>query len=107
MLETNGMPSAWARLQHASLSSFGKAKQGSTWEDYASEEQSHQRSTENEFTATEGHGFEEGVVRVQSELQSAGDFDQNDDGYDLLPLPVPAPYSHCRKCGESYFSSTE
>lgn len=36
--------------------------------------------------------FEEGVMHVQDELESDPYLDQDDDnGYDLLPLPVPAP----------------
>lgn len=76
ILENSGMPSASARLQHASLPAFGATTRMAGWD-------------ENEATSTDkkSHGdpsnarellnFEDGVV--------------NDDGFDLLPLPVPAP----------------
>jgi len=97
MLETTGMPSASARLQHASLPSFGKTKKGNSWDDDSSPDQAQQASPEQqreEDSATvsvEGHGFEEGVIQVQSGLQSQEDIGRADDGYDMLPLPVPAP----------------
>jgi len=112
MLETTGMPSASARLQHASLPAFGKAKHGNSWDDDASEQQLRQStresSNDNESVnaATEGHGFEEGVIRVQSELQSEENFGQNDDGYDLLPLPVPAPERRILTVGNSHSAAS-
>ena len=92
MLETTGMPSASARLQHASLPSFGKTKHGSTWEDDSGGEQiENTPNDDNISTASTGQGFEEGVVQIQSELNSEVNIDPMDDSYDLLPLPVPAP----------------
>ena len=85
------MPSASARLQHASLPSFGKAKQGSTWEEESERHHVDQSHDDRSSTATTGQSFEEGVVRVESELNSEMNFEQSDDWYDLLPLPVPAP----------------
>lgn len=74
MLETTGLPAASAMLQHASLPTFGPAARMPDWD----ENDSSARDTASEATSQRGaSNFEEGVV--------------NDDGYDLLPLPVPAP----------------
>ena len=81
MLETTGMPSASARLQHASLPSFGGTGRG--WEEDVP-------IVEGVLPdeSTEANDFEEGVVNVDSALGSEV---LRQDGYDLLPLPVPAP----------------
>jgi hypothetical protein len=88
MLETTGLNSASARLQHASLPAFGN--QARSWDD---EEESQiattATSTLGACTAVE-ENFEEGVVSVESELLCDEDA-FGDDGYDLLPLPVLAP----------------
>ena len=91
MLETTGMPSASARLQHASLPAFGKAK-NAHW-DRDIPDQGQRAPAENESTTgtVESQGFEEGVIQVQSGLQSDADFENHDEAYDMLPLPVPAP----------------
>ncbi|KAL7575746.1 hypothetical protein ACA910_003078 [Epithemia clementina (nom. ined.)] len=106
MLETTGMPSASARLQHASLPLFGKTKQGSVWEDDSDGEQIDTTPDDNLSTATAGQYFEEGVVRVQSELNSQVNLDQSDDSYDLLPLPVPAPERRILTVGNAPTSAT-
>lgn len=107
MLETTGMPSASARLQHASLPSFGKAKHGTLWEDDAAGEQSRRVQTDKELVVdNEGQNFEDGVICVQSELKSEDQFDQKDDGYDLLPLPVPAPERRILTVGNSSSSTS-
>jgi hypothetical protein len=83
MLETTGMPSASARLQHASLPSFGSTSRG-RWDD---DVQVLVEGVADDETC-EVNDFEEGVVTVDSALGS--EVPQH-DGYDLLPLPVPAP----------------
>jgi len=93
MLETTGMQSASARLQHASLPSFGPSAR-SGWDDDEAGAQARETVLDEASTTTsarEGNNFEEGVVSVQSELVSQEELCGGDDGYDLLPLPVPAP----------------
>jgi hypothetical protein len=83
LLETTGLPSASARLQHASLPKFQKATRYSTWAD---DDGVVQESPFLESDCSIGEGiesFEHGVVQVESESDV--------DGYDLLPLPIPAP----------------
>lgn len=81
MLETTGMPSASARLQHASLPSFPASRQ---WHDMDNSPASRRPVVKAEVLSG---GFEDGVVQVSSGLASSAD----DEAYDLLPLPVPAP----------------
>ena len=80
MLETTGMQSASARLQHASLPALPSARNPG-WDDMDGPPDAREAppgtDAEGNSAAHEGSNFEEGVV--------------NDDGYDLLPLPVPAP----------------
>lgn len=89
MLETTGMNSASARLQHASLPKLsGPRKSG--WEDMESDGQRLVEVSDGASSALSGgNNFEEGVVNVSSNLQSEDNFEG--EGYDLLPLPVPAP----------------
>jgi hypothetical protein len=82
MLETTGMQSASARLQHASLPAFGPSARSSGWDEVdaisvAARESPTAGGTHDIANGRESHNFEDGVV--------------NDDGFDLLPLPVPAP----------------
>jgi hypothetical protein len=79
MLETSGLPSASARLQHASLPSFANvlARSNSGWDDLDIEAKVATIKHNSAESTEAGSNFEEGVV--------------NDDGFDLLPLPVPAP----------------
>jgi hypothetical protein len=80
MLETSGMQSASARLQHASLPAFGPSVRSSGWDEVdvvSADIRDCLTSNRNVPNAQEVHSFEDGVV--------------NDDGYDLLPFPVPAP----------------
>lgn len=83
LLETTGLPSASARLQHASLPSFNQSSRHSGWadEDGLGQESPY---VEGDGSVTEGaESFEHGVVEVEAESDV--------DGYDLLPLPIPAP----------------
>lgn len=79
MLETTGMQAASARLQHASLPAFGPSARSSGWDevDPLSADSRESPTTVSIPNAREIHNFEDGVV--------------TDDGFDLLPLPVPAP----------------
>jgi len=87
MLETTGMNSASARLQHASLPVLPARNPG--WDEAdGSPERTDVGSRRNgDAAARESSNFEEGVV--------------NDDGYDLLPLPVPAPERRILTLGNS------
>ena len=90
ILETTGLPSASARLQHASLPSF-KISRISGWADDDGEKLVVNDSEESPDNLRED-SFEEGVLHVQDELASDCLLDQGEgEGYDLLPLPVPAP----------------
>jgi len=83
LLETTGLPSASARLQHASLPNFNQSARNSGWAD---EDDGVQESTSlsGDGSCAEGaESFEHGVVQVEGESDA--------DGYDLLPLPIPAP----------------
>lgn len=106
MLETTGMNSASARLQHASLPSFGASARSSGWDD--DDRNSPSAESRPNPTLTEeapGADFEDGVVSVHSALNSE---DQNigDEGYDLLPLPVPAPERTILSAGSSAQAAT-
>lgn len=70
-LETTGLQSASAKLQHAALPSYGKQR----WKNEGSDEEGNDECATSEMAVA--NNFEEGVV--------------HDDGFDLLPLPVPAP----------------
>ena len=90
VLETTGLPSASARLQHASLPTFNTSR-NSTWADDDGEKMIRNDSEDSEDRRIE-ESFEEGVMHVQDELESDPFVDHDEDnGYDLLPLPVPAP----------------
>jgi len=90
VLETTGLPSASARLQHASLPSFNNSRKAEWADD--DEENLTRRDAEDGSENLVEDSFEEGVMHVEDELASNCFVDQDDgDGYDLLPLPVPAP----------------
>lgn len=113
ILETTGLPSASARLQHASLPSFDNASRNSAWADEEDRRSTSGTSMQHKHVVahilpddrvdavrnscgSEGaESFERGVVQVESELGAAEGAANasatGDDGYDLLPLPVPAP----------------
>lgn len=93
LLETTGLPSASARLQHASLPSFNQSARNSGWAD---EDGVAQESpfVEGDGSVAEGaESFEHGVVEVES--------GSDVDGYDLLPLPIPAPERRILCAGSS------
>ncbi|GKY96950.1 hypothetical protein MPSEU_000654000 [Mayamaea pseudoterrestris] len=87
MLETTGLSSASARLQHASLPLLSRV---GNWDE-------EERRNISVVSVTESRGeekrvdFEEGVISVMSELQSDPCSVTAEDDYDLLPLPLPAP----------------
>jgi len=87
LLETTGLPSASARLQHASLPIFDNANRCAGWSD---EESALAKVVPAEASGDDNaESFEHGVVHVESEL--ADNLTSEDDGYDMLPLPIPAP----------------
>lgn len=89
MLETTGMPSASARLQHASLPVLPSAR-ASDWEEDAGDGHQEPQCMRNDDDSRQDSGnFEEGVV--------------HDDGFDLLPLPVPAPERRILAAGSDNF----
>lgn len=118
MLETTGMPSASARLQHASLPSFSGARR---WDDIMGSEHHGAPGGTNVPDEMPPHvGFEDGVVQVSSELRrhsnedesdllglGGGGEDDDDDGYDLLPLPVPAPERRILMAGSATGSGNQ
>ena len=70
-LETTGLQSASAKLQHAALPSYDRQR----WKNEGSDDEENDECAANE--AALANNFEEGVV--------------SDDGFDLLPHPIPAP----------------
>ncbi|VEU34317.1 unnamed protein product [Pseudo-nitzschia multistriata] len=107
VLETTGLSSASARLQHASLPTFNNSRNPG-WADETETDRNLARNNSDENPEQmEGDSFEEGVLHVGDELASSKDddnciVDQEDgDGYDLLPLPVPAPERQILNVGES------
>jgi hypothetical protein len=92
ILETTGLPSASARLQHASLPSFNNARNYGWADDDDDGETVVVNDSEDSAENLVEDSFEEGVLHVQDELASDCLMDQGEgEGYDLLPLPVPAP----------------
>lgn len=92
ILETTGLPSASARLQHASLPSFNNARNSGWADDDDDGEMVVVNDSEDSSESLVEDSFEEGVLHVQDELASDCLLDQGEgEGYDLLPLPVPAP----------------
>ena len=94
ILETSGLQSASARLQHASLPSFDNSRTTGTWteDDEGAVSISHEvRDDVIGFGEGTEESFEEGVLHVQDELDPAAQTNDTLGGYDLLPLPVPAP----------------
>jgi hypothetical protein len=77
ILENTGMPSASARLQHASLPVFEPSSRVG-WD-------------EIDVTSTDMSVTPNGAVPNAREVLSFEDGVVNDEGFDLLPLPVPAP----------------
>jgi hypothetical protein len=110
MLETTGMQSASARLQHASLPALGSSAHRATgWDDDGTDSDVRGVVEDEASTDTrEVNNFEEGVQHVQSELHSDDILDAaaDDDGYDLLPLPVPAPERRILSAGSDLHAST-
>jgi hypothetical protein len=105
ILETSGLPSASARLQHASLPNFANSR-NSAW---THEEEGVDRMSQGEDVIAEAileESFEEGVLHVQDELE-ADFFTDDNTGYDLLPLPVPAPERAILNVGDSNIASNE
>ena len=86
------MPSASAKLQHASLPNFDNGKQ-----QYGEEDASPKSAdgNMNELGKASNRDsvdcFESGVVAVASELDGDAFGDGEDDGYDMLPSPMPTP----------------
>lgn len=106
MLETTGLNTASARLQHASLPSFGSVARNPGWEDDEGRSYSDPYQVQaSENRTLEAGNFEEGVISVQSELAP---FEPafGDDGYDLLPLPVPAPERLILSAGGDHCTAT-
>jgi hypothetical protein len=104
ILETTGMQSASARLQHASLPKFDHPTSGNDdWADEGEDTGHAATSPEDgdECEIARANSFEHGVVSVQSELGAEIRQTFGDDGYDLLPLPVPAPERRILSAGAS------
>lgn len=101
ILETTGLPSASAKLQHASLPTFDNSSSRQTvWGEEDSSRRRRKPTRDQDEpgggTGEDPESFEHGVIHVDSELgndEEEGETDLTGDseGYDLLPLPVPAP----------------
>jgi hypothetical protein len=106
ILETTGLPSASARLQHASLPSFGNpSRTGVAWrEDDEGDARLFQEAEQMDgCSGGGGESFEEGVLHVSDELEpDAFAGDDTAAGYDLLPLPVPAPERRILTVGDPH-----
>lgn len=93
VLETTGLQSASARLQHASLPKFNNSRE-SGWSNDDSDVQLRTDSDETPTSNDDEENFEEGVLQVQDGFEGDEHYMEEDGaaaGYDLLPLPVPAP----------------
>ena len=92
VLETTGMPSASAKLQHASLPDFDNGNPQYSEEDVtpkSAERNVQERGASKDKESTDC--FENGVVAVASELESDPFGDGDDDGsvsYTHLTLPT-------------------
>jgi len=84
ILETTGYESTSARIQHASLPKFNNAKNSWDEEDNVDTNNNSRSDTKPEaLSAAENVAcFETGVIKIESELNN-----EEDMGYDLLPLP--------------------
>ncbi|CAB9513367.1 expressed unknown protein [Seminavis robusta] len=115
ILETTGMQSASARLQHASLPNFDHpGGRQMDWGDEEQDDNANNNSGNNADAAAEPlsaaeqiGSFEQGVVSVLSELQAEVRPPNDDDGYDLLPLPIPAPERRILSAGYSQGHQTD
>lgn len=106
VLETTGLPSASARLQQASLPSFDNLRKAE-WTDDDGDKLSPNESDDSSENLVED-SFEEGVLHVEDELASDElVFQSEGEGYDLLPLPVPAPERQILNVSESKKSTGE
>jgi hypothetical protein len=102
VLETTGLPSASARLQHASLPNFNTSR-NTAWADDDGDNVGRKDSDES-FEKTLEESFEEGVLHVEDGLNLISDsiaVHDDGNGYDLLPLPVPAPERQILSVGEA------
>ena len=82
ILETTGYESTSARIQHASLPKFNNAKNSWDEEDNADTTNNPGSRTKIASSPENEACFETGVVRIESGLNN-----EEDVGYDLLPLP--------------------
>jgi hypothetical protein len=100
ILETTGLQSASARLQHASLPTFDHGR-NNDWADEEEDGRAQACLGQDADAPERTNSFEHGVVAVESELRTELHQPNNDDGYDLLPLPVPAPERRILSVGAS------
>lgn len=92
VLETTGMPSASAKLQHASLPNFDNGKQQYSEEDASPKSADGNMNELGKASNRDSFDcFESGVVAVASELGGDALGNDEDDGYDMLPSPMPTP----------------
>ena len=92
VLETTGMPSASAKLQQASLPNFDNGKQQYGEEDASPKSADGNMNEHGKASNRDSVDcFESGVVAVASELDGDAFGDGEDDGYDMLPSPMPTP----------------
>jgi len=91
ILETTGMPSASAKLQHASLPCFKKPSPGDedTGDTPRCDEVRKSVRKGIDDAGEDDESFENGVVSVESALRKEDDPYGDSDGYDMLPSPLP------------------
>ncbi len=97
ILETTGYESTSARIQHASLPKFNNAK--SSWDEEDHADSSNVAGSRSKSSGSEAC-FETGVVRIESELNN-----EDDMGYDLLPLPGPSDEQSVLNAGTSVLNT--
>lgn len=99
ILETTGHESTSAKIQHASLPKFGV----SAWDEEESENaKGLDKPKRTQHVSTDGD-FEEGVIRIESELAGEDDI----EGYDLLPSPGPSEEHHVLNATNNVHSASE
>lgn len=89
ILEATGYSSTSARLQHASLPNLDTSRSLSLWRGECTTPPPTLERTSSNEKEKEYDCFENGVIRIQSELDN-----DTDDDYDLLPSPCTITNTH-------------
>ena len=102
ILETTGYQSVSAKLQHASLPKISKVGALSMGDEERGTQKKvhHKKEVKNSMD-----DFEKGIVCVESNLYEETHYDDNGNGYDMLPSPLPLP-ERSALCAGSVHPST-